>query len=461
NGEPCNVCASCEAILSEKSLNIIEIDAASNNGVDNIRNLREEVRYSPAEGRYRVYIVDEVHMFSANAFNALLKTLEEPPPYVVFILATTDPHKIPPTILSRCQRYDFKRITIDDMTAALKKYLAEEESHADDAALRYIASVSDGALRDALSILDQCLSFYRGESVTLEKVMEILGTVDPQVLFDFSDALRLKDSMKVLAVINQVVKDGRDIEQFAADLTRHFRDLLVAAQTGGNASVLEHTDEMINKLLKHGKKFETEQLIAYIYSFSELIGELKYSASDRLSLEVNALKLCCGNNNEKPAGVLTPAAEIKTSDAKTSQKYEDKKPAEYTAADNQPDWADAGEYETNEKKPCSANIIAKNWLKFCAVFSGFLLPVIKKTKPDFPSDGIVLIICENSDDLKYLKSKEKEISLEMQKFFTLNPAPDLLFKTGDPNRLPENKPAAADDFRESIAGQINMDIDFE
>ena len=173
NGSPCNECASCKAIAAGSSMNVVEIDAASNNGVDNIRQIREEIQYSPADGKYKVYIIDEVHMLSIGAFNALLKTLEEPPAYVIFVLATTEPHNIPITILSRCQRYDFKRITIDTIADRLSELMEKEQVTVEDKAIRYVAKAADGSMRDALSLLDQCIAFYLGQTLTYETVLEV------------------------------------------------------------------------------------------------------------------------------------------------------------------------------------------------------------------------------------------------------------------------------------------------
>ena len=178
DGSPCGECPSCKQILAGTSLNVVEIDAASNNGVENIREIREQVQYPPTEGKYRVYIIDEVHMLSTGAFNALLKTLEEPPSYVIFILATTEVHKIPITVLSRCQRYDFRRITLDTITARLKELTEAENMPVEDKALRYVAKAGDGSMRDALSLLDQCAAFHFGETLTYEHVLDVLGAVD-------------------------------------------------------------------------------------------------------------------------------------------------------------------------------------------------------------------------------------------------------------------------------------------
>ena len=203
DGSPCNACPSCQAIQAGRSTNVIEIDAASNNGVDNIREIREEVSYRPTQGRYKVYIIDEVHMLSTGAFNALLKTLEEPPEYVIFILATTEANKIPVTILSRCQRYDFRRITIDTISARLKDLMEREGVEAEEKALRYVARKADGSMRDALSLLDQCIAFYMGETLTYDKVLDVLGTVDTE---EFSRLLRNIMASNVAGSIRQLEK---------------------------------------------------------------------------------------------------------------------------------------------------------------------------------------------------------------------------------------------------------------
>ena len=191
DGSPCGECDMCRNIASGAYMNVVEIDAASNNGVDNIRSIREEVEYRPAQGRYKVYIIDEVHMLSIGAFNALLKTLEEPPEYVIFILATTEVHKIPVTILSRCQRYDFRRITIDTITARLKELMIKEQVEVEERAVRYIAKAADGSMRDALSLLDQCIAFHIGEKLTYDKVLDVLGAVDTDVYRSVDDRFYL------------------------------------------------------------------------------------------------------------------------------------------------------------------------------------------------------------------------------------------------------------------------------
>ena len=204
--EPCNECEVCKDILHDNIMDVVEIDAASNNSVDDIRELRENVKYSPTKAKYKVYIIDEVHMLSQGAFNALLKTLEEPPSYVIFILATTEPHKIPATILSRCQRFDFKRVTVKDITSRMKKICVEENIEVEEKALNLIARNSQGALRDALSILDQCISFGDNK-IEYKDVVELLGTVNVEQLFDLAQYIINQDTKESLKILNEFISE--------------------------------------------------------------------------------------------------------------------------------------------------------------------------------------------------------------------------------------------------------------
>ena len=287
--KPCNECSVCKPILQGTSVNVIEIDAASNNGVDNIRDIIEEVKYPPTDCRYKVYIIDEVHMLSAGAFNALLKTLEEPPEYVVFILATTDPQKMPVTVLSRCQRFDFHRIDKDTMVSVLKEYMQEENADVTDEAIEYIAELSDGAMRDALSVLDQCISFYFDQSVTADKVMEITGSVDKSVFFELTDAMNNSDGGRCMDIIDRVVLQGRDIGQFVADIITHFRNILLAVSIDGETKALDYSKDYVSRLRKQGQSVGYEYVLSLITSFSELANQIKFSANPRILLEVCAM----------------------------------------------------------------------------------------------------------------------------------------------------------------------------
>ena len=292
DGSPCGECEMCRSIAAGTSMNVIEIDAASNNGVDNIREIREEVAYRPTEGRYKVYIIDEVHMLSIGAFNALLKTLEEPPEYVIFILATTEVHKIPITILSRCQHYDFKRISIETITDRMKELMDTEHVDVEDKALRYIAKAADGSMRDALSLLDQCIAFYMGQKLTYDNVLEVLGAVDTDV---FSRLLRKvidRDVAGVLDVVEDLVMQGRELTQLAADFTWYLRNLLLLKTSDNIEDVLDVSTENMAQLKEEAQMIEPDMLFRYIRIFSELSNQLKYATQKRVMLEVALIKLC-------------------------------------------------------------------------------------------------------------------------------------------------------------------------
>ncbi len=287
---PCNECEVCKGILNESIMDVIEIDAASNNGVDNIRELRENVKYPTAKAKFKVYIIDEVHMLSQGAFNALLKTLEEPPSYVLFILATTEPQKIPATILSRCQRFDFKRITGDDIFSRLKYICTEMEIKIEDEALELIVRNSDGAVRDALSILDQCLSFSEGE-LTYEKVIETLGLVTDEFLFKLSEAIYEEDSSKAMALIDELVSSGKDISHFIRSFINHFRNLMMTKMTKSLEDVIDMSSEGINRLKKQGEEFQLNTIIRVINTLSHAESEIRWSSQPRIMLELAVVKL--------------------------------------------------------------------------------------------------------------------------------------------------------------------------
>lgn len=291
-GNPCGKCASCKAIASGVSMNVIEIDAASNNGVDNIREIREEVSYSPTEGKYKVYIIDEVHMLSIGAFNALLKTLEEPPSYVIFVLATTEVHKIPITILSRCQRYDFRRITVRTIEDRLLELMEQEQVGVEERALTYIAKAADGSMRDALSLLDQCIAFYLGEKLTYDHVLEVLGAVDMDV---FSSLFQKICSMELLLAIQQleqIILQGRELSQFVTDFIWYLRNLLMLKSDPGMEEMLDVSRERLRQMQEETHLTDAETLMRYIRVFSELQGQLRYASQKRVLLEIALIKLC-------------------------------------------------------------------------------------------------------------------------------------------------------------------------
>ncbi len=289
---PCGECRICKAISTGASMNVIEIDAASNNGVDNIREIVEEVSYSPAEGKYKVYIIDEVHMLSIGAFNALLKTLEEPPSYVIFILATTEVHKLPVTILSRCQRYDFKRITIGTITARMQELTEAEGVQVEEKALRYIAKVADGSMRDALSLLDQCIAFHLGRELTYDKVLDVLGAVDTEVFSRLLRDVLDRNVLGCIELLEEIVMQGRELTQFVTDFTWYLRNLLLVRSSDGLEDVIDMSTDNLARLKEEAQLVEMDQIIRYIRIFSELSGQIRYASQKRILVEIALIKLC-------------------------------------------------------------------------------------------------------------------------------------------------------------------------
>ena len=292
DGNPCNECETCKSINAGASINVRELDAASNNGVDSIRQIIEEIEYPPTEGRFKVYIIDEVHMLSTGAFNALLKTLEEPPSYVIFILATTEVGKIPVTILSRCQRYDFKRISIDTIADRLRELCEREQIIADDKAIMYIAKAADGSMRDALSLLDRCNAFYLDEELSFDNVLKCLGAVDTEV---FSRLLRYMLSRDVNGAINtldEVITGGKEIRQFVADFMGYLRNIMLLKSSSDMADVIEVSSENLKLIQEEAKIITEDEVIRYIRILSELDNQIRYASNKRVLVEIAIIKLC-------------------------------------------------------------------------------------------------------------------------------------------------------------------------
>lgn len=311
NGEPCMKCEMCVSDISGKSVNVIEIDAASNRGIDSIKELREDIKYTPSEGVYKVYIIDEIHMLTTEAFNALLKTLEEPPGHVVFILATTDPQKIPATILSRCQRFDFKRISTDKIAETIKIYLKKENIEADDDAVRYVSYLGDGSMRDSLSILDQCLAYFSDERITLEKILDITGNVDVSFYSNISEGIFEKDTQKVLEVLGKAMSMGREINQFVSGYISYLRDMLVVSTVENCGNLVDASAESLEIMRKQKEKTSVLKIMYMIERLSKLISELRYSTNPYILAEVEFIRFSSGIIISENS---TEALEIKVSE---------------------------------------------------------------------------------------------------------------------------------------------------
>lgn len=294
DGDPCNECEICKGILNDSILDVVEIDAASNNSVDNIREIRDEVVYAPSQARYKVYIIDEVHMLSAGAFNALLKTLEEPPAHVVFILATTDPHKLPATILSRCQRFDFKKITPGSIAERVKVVAGASGISLEDDAALLIARLADGAMRDALSILDQCIS-VGNKDITHQDVLNVIGIVSDDFISEIVDYIKDTNVEGLVNGVERLSSNGRDILRFASDLVMYFRNLLLCKITDNPAGIIDVSRQYLDNMMQQSEAFTSERIISIIKELSAFESQLKYALNQRVFLEVMLISISVGN----------------------------------------------------------------------------------------------------------------------------------------------------------------------
>ena len=298
---PCGRCANCMSIKEGTFMDVIEIDAASNNGVDNIRELRESVKYPPAVGRKKVYIIDEVHMLSTGAFNALLKTLEEPPESVIFILATTDPQKLPQTILSRCMRLDFKRVPEKTLIEHMRNICSEKGIQVTDSALRLLAANADGSVRDGLSILDQCLS---GGDKRLDRdiILEFLGTVSEEFFINLTEKVALHDVAGALVVLDEAMQEGKDVKQLMKDWMSHYRSLLITKYIKNAEDMLNMSSENIEKLRDQSSRISLDEINSGIITLSRTINDARYSTQPRILLELAIVTMASGLTEAAPLG---------------------------------------------------------------------------------------------------------------------------------------------------------------
>ena len=411
NGSPCGECAMCRSIAAGTSMNVIEIDAASNNGVDNIREIREEVAYRPTEGKYKVYIIDEVHMLSIGAFNALLKTLEEPPEYVIFILATTEVHKIPITILSRCQHYDFKRISIETITGRMRDLMQEEQVEVEEKALRYIAKAADGSMRDALSLLDQCIAFYLGQKLTYDNVLEVLGAVDTDVFSRLLRSVIKRDVPQVLNIVDDLVMQGRELTQLAADFTWYLRNLLLVKTSDNIEDVLDVSTENMQQLREEAGMAEPDMLLRYIRIFSELSGQLKYAAQKRVLLEVALIKLCTPAMETRQDSILDRirALEEKVAQGAASGVQER---VVYVKEDGNIPTDPKPEPELPNAVPEDVQQVVKNFRPIADEASGMLRTYLKKARLSLAGDNRLMIVMPDALGADFVGAEERRKELE-------------------------------------------------
>ena len=420
NGSPCNECAMCKAIQAGTAMNVIEIDAASNNGVDNIREIREEVSYRPTEGKYKVYIIDEVHMLSTGAFNALLKTLEEPPSYVMFILATTEAHKIPITILSRCQRYDFHRITIDTIAARLDELLKVEGVAAEEKAVRYVAKAGDGSMRDALSLLDQCIAFYLGQELTYDKVLEVLGAVDTEVFSKLLRKVIRGDVTGSIHILEELIVGGRELSQFVGDFTWYMRNLLLVKTSENPEEAIDVSSDNMKLLKEESTMLDVETLMRYIRIFSDLSNQIRYATQKRVLVEIALIKLC------RPAmetnldsvldrlRVLEQRMDERPVQQVIVQQGSGKMPAETGAVQEQ-----AGNKAPAKAAPEDLQKIVAGWRVITGQTTGMFKQMLQKSVPKYNSEtGEPVLYVEFQDFLGQSYVDNSEAKKELQDIIT-------------------------------------------
>ena len=300
DGNPCNECAVCKELIKPNSMDIVEIDAASNNGVDAIRDLREKVGYMPSVGKYKVYIIDEVHMLTDSAYNALLKTLEEPPKHVVFILCTTEVQKMPATILSRCLRFDFKLVGIDDLNRLMSGILDDVGVEYTKEAVNAVAAAGEGSVRDALSVLDRCVAFAEGK-LEYNDVLQILGATDKNKIYQLAEAIFNRDVAGVLELVDNIAKSGKSISVLAKDIAVYIRDMLICQKCQNPRQILTLPDDIFNKLEEQSKKYDQKRLLFALDSFNKVEAELRYAIDPRVTFEVVCLKIANDDRDEQIA----------------------------------------------------------------------------------------------------------------------------------------------------------------
>jgi DNA polymerase-3 subunit gamma/tau len=453
DGSPCGHCRSCQTIASGASVNVIEIDAASNNGVDNIREIIDEVAYSPVEGKYKVYIIDEVHMLSIGAFNALLKTLEEPPSYVIFILATTEVHKIPITILSRCQRYDFKRITIDTIADRLRELMDKEQVQVEEKALKYIAKTADGSMRDALSLLDQCIAFHFGEQLTYDKVLDVLGAVDTEVFARLLELIRGHDVTGCISLLEEVVMQGRELTQFVADITWYLRNLLLAKTSDSDIEdVIDMSSDNLERLKSEAAELDAEDIMRYIRIFSELSGQIKYATQKRILIEMTLIKLC------KPAMETTNdavVARVKDLEEKIEKGVVQAVPnaiqstqaVSATATNSAP-------MEIPKAIPDDIKRVVAKWNEIVAASDQPLKAHLKNVRLSLGGDNRLIVVVENLQTYDYLSKEDNHRYLE-------NMISNLVGKEVSIQVQSMAEGARFEDNYVDLSKIINMDIEIE
>ena len=460
DGSPCGECEICRSIAAGTSMNVIEIDAASNNGVDSIRQIVEEVNYSPAEGKYKVYIIDEVHMLSIGAFNALLKTLEEPPAYVIFILATTEVHKIPITILSRCQRYDFRRISIDTIADRLKELTQKEQVQIEEKAVRYIAKVADGSMRDALSLLDQCIAFYFEQELTYDKVLDVLGAVDTGVFSRMLREILKGDAAAALGVLQDIVLQGRELSQFVTDFAWYLRNLLLIKSADGVEDIIDVSSDNLVRLKEEAELAENDTIMRYIRILSELSGQIRYATQKRILIEMAIIKLC------RPA-METDTASLADRIRQVEEKLEKgiqimavnpgagngSVPGNGTAP-LQGGEKPVGKAELPKAIPEDIQNVVSRWSRIVDETANPMKSYLKNAYPSLSGDGKLLVVVQDGLPSDYFKRQENRDQLKAVIGSVTGKDMEIIIQSAENGRNPE-------DLYPDLTRLVDQTIDME
>lgn len=420
DGSPCGECETCKAIAAGTSMNVIEIDAASNNGVDSIREIVDEVSYSPTHGKYKVYIIDEVHMLSTGAFNALLKTLEEPPSYVIFILATTEVQKIPITILSRCQRYDFHRITASIIEDRLKEVTDAEGVQVEERALKYIAKAADGSMRDSLSLLDQCIAFNYGEELTYDKVLNVLGAVDTEVFGKLFDYLYTQNASGALTLLSDIVVQGRELTQFVSDFVWYLRNMMLVTSSDQMEDVVDVSTENLKEMKAQAQQANLDTIMRYIKIFSDLSSQMRYATQKRVLLEMTLIRMCVPEMDTDESGIKDRIRVLEDHDKENTSIINGIKSgsiAVQTAGGSAAAVAAKADPKAEPPKlemavPDEIQYVINNWKPIMMRVSQMKQQFLANAGISLGNEGQLLIVLHNKERVEYFNKPEEQAELK-------------------------------------------------
>lgn len=410
NGNPCNECEACKSILKDASISVVELDAATNNGIDDIRIIKEQITYPPTDVKYKVFIIDEAHMLSKAAANALLKTLEEPPEYAIFILATTDVHRLPVTVCSRCQRYDFKRIKTQVIADRLREICDDENVDISDKAVYHIAISGDGALRDAISILDECRAFYPEQRIEYDDVLNVIGTIDSKIFGEILQNVSQRNINGIISIVNDLVYEGRDISQLVNDFIWYMRNMLIVKNGQDVTYLLDMTKDAIDSMYEVKDVVSKEQLIRYIGIFSELSNKIKFSSQKRILFELELIRLMTPSMDIDVESVLDRLSYLENSIREGSINVVDKK-LNYEKNDNEEKVVELEKAVYDDYQ-----VIKKDWNNIVNSLRNYIAALLSGVKPNISESGELIIAFKDNNKYQYFNKEDiiEEVKKELE-----------------------------------------------